>query len=64
MPTKSWKWVSISIDLTRGLTYHLQDAGGCVEEQVGGPQHVGGGVVHLSKHTFFFAEVFKPNPLE
>ena len=60
MPTKSWKGVSISID----LSYHLQDAGGCVEEQVGGPQHVGGGVVHLLKHTFFFAEVFKPNPLE
>ena len=56
--------VSISIEFSRGISYHLRGAGGCVEEQVGGPQHVGGGVVHLLKHTFFFAEGFKTNPLE
>ena len=50
IPTKSWKGVSIYIDFTRGISYHLQDVGGCVEEQVGGAHHEGGGVVYLLWH--------------
>ena len=58
------KGFSISIDFSRGISYHLHGEGGCVEEKEGGAHHVGGGVVHQLRHTLLFAEVFKPNPLE
>ena len=53
-----------SIYFPRNILYHLRGAGGCVEERIGGAQHVGGEIVHLLRHTFFFTEVFKPIPLE